>query len=122
MILRFCLLTMDKHNLRAGSSPECEREKVLSREEAQMQETGITYKNVVLIPLAAYDDGLYAAMLIIGEMNGLQRATGVLGHFPCPVDARKFALAYGMAEVDERGPAQPQCGQPGATEPEAARI
>lgn len=67
-----------------------------------MQYAEIAYKNVVLIPLAAYDDGLYAAMLIVREGDGLQRATGVLGHFPCPVDARKFALAYGMAEIDER--------------------
>ena len=67
-----------------------------------MQYAEIAYENVVLIPLAAYDDGLYAAMLIVREVDGLQRATGVLGHFPCPVDARKFALAYGMAEIDER--------------------
>jgi hypothetical protein len=67
----------------------------------EMQDAEVAYKNVVLIPLAAYDDGLYAAMLIIREFDGLQSATGVLGHFPNPVDARKFALAYGTAAIDE---------------------
>jgi hypothetical protein len=76
-----------------------------------MKEAEITYKNVVLIPMAAYDDGLYAAMLIVGELSGLQRATGVLGHFPCPLAARKFALDYGMAEIDERSLAEPEQAQ-----------
>ena len=76
-----------------------------------MKEAEVTYKNVVLIPLAAYDDGLYAAMLIVGESSGVQRASGVLGHFPCPVAARKFALDYGMAEIDERGVTEPECSQ-----------
>ena len=73
-----------------------------------MQYAEIAYENVVLIPLAAYDEGMYAAMLIVREIDGVQRATGVLGHFPCPVDARKFALAYGMAEIDQRGHAPQQ--------------
>jgi hypothetical protein len=72
-----------------------------------MRQTEIAYKNVVLVPLAAYDEGSYAAMLIVRELDGLQRASGVLGHFPCPVDARKFALDYGMAEIDARWIAQP---------------
>jgi hypothetical protein len=67
-----------------------------------MQDAEIAYKNVVLIPLAAYDEGLYAAMLIVRELNGLQRASGVLGHFRVAADARDFALAYGIAEIDER--------------------
>jgi hypothetical protein len=72
-----------------------------------MRDAEIAYKNVVLIPLAAYDEGTYAAMLIVREQDGLQRASGVLGHFPCPTDARKFALAYGMTEIDARWLAHP---------------
>ena len=67
-----------------------------------MRDNEVAYKSVVLVPLAAYDEGLYAAMLIVRELNGLQRASGVLGHFPSAVDARNFALAYGMAEIDDR--------------------
>ncbi|SAL60986.1 hypothetical protein [Caballeronia telluris] len=69
-----------------------------------MRDTEVAYKNVVLIPLAAYDEGLYAAMLIVREVNGLQRASGVLGHFSGPLEARQFALTYGMAEIDDRPP------------------
>lgn len=71
-----------------------------------MRDAEIAYKNVVLIPLAAYDEGSYAAMLIVRELDGLQRASGILGHFPCPVDARKFALDYGMTQIDARWLAQ----------------
>ena len=69
-----------------------------------MRNNEVAYKNVVLIPLAAYDEGLYAAMLIVREINGLQRASGVLGHFTAPAEARRFALEYGMAEIDDRQP------------------
>jgi hypothetical protein len=72
-----------------------------------MRDAEIAYKNVVLIPLAAYDEGSYAAMLIVRELDGLQRASGVLGHFPSPIDARKFALDYGMTEIDARWIAHP---------------
>ena len=72
-----------------------------------MRDGEIAYKNVVLIPLAAYDDGTYAAMLIVRELDGLQRASGILGHFACALDARKFALAYGMTEIDARWHAHP---------------
>jgi hypothetical protein len=67
-----------------------------------MRDGEIGYKNVVLIPMAAYDGGTYAAMLIVRELDGLQRASGILGHFACALDARKFALAYGMTEIDAR--------------------
>ena len=102
---------MAKHDLRAMTDTDRRRDGVLSGEEQEMKEAEVTYKNVVLIPLAAYDDGLYAAMLIVGELSGVQRASGVLGHFPCPVAARKYALAYGMAEIDERVPAEPEHAQ-----------
>ncbi|WP_159938841.1 hypothetical protein [Caballeronia arationis] len=46
-------------------------------------------------------------MLIVRELNGLQRASGVLGHFSGPAEARQFALAYGMAEIDDRPPGAP---------------
>ena len=72
-----------------------------------MRDGEIAYKNVVLIPMAAYDDGTYAAMLIVRELDGLQRASGILGHFACALDARKFALAHGMNEIDARRHAYP---------------
>lgn len=78
------------------------------REGCEMRDAEVTYKNVVLIPLAAYDEGTYAAMLIVREQDGLQRASGVLGHFACALDARKFALGYGMTEIDARRRAQPE--------------
>ncbi|AME26058.1 MULTISPECIES: hypothetical protein [Burkholderiaceae] len=72
-----------------------------------MRDGEISYKDVTLIPLAAYDDGTYAAMLIVRELDGMQRASGILGHFACALDARKFALAYGMTEIDARWRAYP---------------
>lgn len=69
-----------------------------------MRNTEVAYKDVFLIPLAAYDEGQYAAMLIVKELNGVQRASGVLGHFPCAGTARSFALDYGRAEIDHREP------------------
>ncbi len=62
----------------------------------------VLYKGSILIPLAAFDDGLYASMLIVGKSDGVQRASGVLGHFTNSDAARKFAVEYGMAEIDHR--------------------
>jgi hypothetical protein len=77
-----------------------------------MQNAEVLYKSFVLIPMAAYDEGLYASMLIVKKPDGVQRATGVLGLFPCPVDARRFALSYGMAEIDERRLPEPEWIKP----------
>ncbi len=79
-----------------------------------MQNAEILYKSYVLIPMAAYDEGLYASMLIVKKPDGVQRATGVLGLFPCPVDARRFALSYGMAEIDQRRLPEPEWTRPDA--------
>ncbi|SAL85718.1 hypothetical protein AWB68_07779 [Caballeronia choica] len=67
-----------------------------------MPHTGVTYKGFVLLPVVAPDDQMYAAMLVIRAPDGVQRSTGVLGDFPCPLEARRFALSYGMAEIDHR--------------------
>ncbi|SAL07087.1 hypothetical protein AWB81_07898 [Caballeronia arationis] len=70
--------------------------------------TELTYKGYALIPVIAQDDNMFAAMLIIGAPDGVRRATGVLGDFPCPLEAQRFALSYGMAEIDRRTSPQPE--------------
>jgi hypothetical protein len=70
--------------------------------------TELTYKGFTLIPVIAQDDNMFAAMLIIGAPDGVRRATGVLGDFPCPLEAQRFALSYGMAEIDHRTSPQPE--------------
>jgi hypothetical protein len=41
-------------------------------------------------------------MLIVRGPDGIEVATHELGHFPCAAEARRFAVAYGMAEIDHR--------------------
>jgi hypothetical protein len=65
-----------------------------------MFKSELTYKGTVLIPLAAFDDGSYAAMLIVESPDETQRASGVLGNFPTADEACRYAVEYGMAEVD----------------------
>ncbi|SAK58432.1 hypothetical protein AWB77_01871 [Caballeronia fortuita] len=67
-----------------------------------MNQPRIIYRGFVITPMAAFDGGLYAAMTIICDGDGLQRATGVLGHFPSADEARNFALSAGKDEVDRR--------------------
>jgi hypothetical protein len=68
----------------------------------------VTYRNFVLLPLAAYDDGMYAAMLILRNGDGIQTASGVLGRFACALDARRFALKHGMAQIDQGAFPEPE--------------
>ncbi|MFM0324440.1 hypothetical protein [Caballeronia glebae] len=67
-----------------------------------MNQPRVTYRGFVIMPMAAFDGGLYAAMTIICDVDGLQRATGVLGHFASAEEARTFALLAGKDEVDGR--------------------
>jgi hypothetical protein len=69
-----------------------------------MFKSELRYKGTVLIPLAAFDDGSYAAMLIVGSPDESQRASGVLGNFPTADEACRYAVEYGMAEIDQRKP------------------
>ena len=73
-----------------------------------MSDPEIIYHGQALIPLAAFDDGLYAAMLVVRGADGVQRASGVLGHFPCKAQACRFAIQYGMAEIDKRPLPEPE--------------
>ncbi|MFM0140150.1 hypothetical protein [Caballeronia grimmiae] len=73
-----------------------------------MENGEVVYKGFVLRPLAAYDDGMYAAMLILRNRDGIQTASGVLGSFACAIDARRFALKHGMHEIDQGTVAKPQ--------------
>jgi hypothetical protein len=65
-------------------------------------QTRINYRGFSITPLAAYDGGLYIAMVIIGERDGSQRASGVLGQFASAEDACAFAMSTAKAEVDQR--------------------
>jgi len=58
------------------------------------------YKELVLVPALAEDDGMYAVKLVIRSPDGIQHTTGVLGDFPCPIEALRFAFQYGMARID----------------------
>jgi hypothetical protein len=67
-----------------------------------MNQVQVNYHGFVITPMAAFDGGLYAAMTIIGDASGLQRASGILGHFQSAEEARAFALMAGKDEVDRR--------------------
>lgn len=60
------------------------------------------YKDQVLVPDLIEDGGMYAVKLVIRLPNGIQHTTGVLGDFPCPIEALRFAFQYGMAQIDHR--------------------
>jgi hypothetical protein len=76
--------------------------------ESEMSNPEIVYHGHALIPSAAFDEGLYAAMLVVRGRDGVQRASGVLGHFPCKAEACRFAIEYGMAEIDKRPVPEPE--------------
>ncbi len=71
-----------------------------------MNPTGIQsrihYRGFTITPLAAYDSGLYAAMVILSDPSGTQRASGVLGTFASAEEACTYAMAFGKEEVDRR--------------------
>ncbi|MDR5857761.1 hypothetical protein P9239_02910 [Caballeronia sp. LZ062] len=68
----------------------------------------VLYKGFVLTAIAVEDaGGLYTAMVIIRTPAGGLRASGGLGQFACALQARRYAIEYGMADVDERDPPQP---------------
>ncbi|GGD82893.1 hypothetical protein [Caballeronia grimmiae] len=67
----------------------------------------VLYKGCTLSPLAVEDGPFYTAMLIMRTADGEMRASGALGQFACALSARRYALAYGMADVDHREPPLP---------------
>ena len=67
-----------------------------------MNQVQVNYRGFVITPMAAFDGGLYAAMTIICDASGLQRASGILGHFHSADEARAYALMSGKDEVDRR--------------------
>jgi hypothetical protein len=64
----------------------------------------VIYKGFALIPLAAYDEGSYAAMLIFEKADHSQTASGVLGTFSTAEEACRYAVEYGMAEIERFKP------------------
>jgi len=67
-----------------------------------MLQATVTYRGFVITPMAAFDGGLYAAMTIVCDGDGIQRASGVLGHFASADDARAYALNAGKDDIDRR--------------------
>jgi hypothetical protein len=67
----------------------------------------VRYKGFTLSPIAVDEGNYYTAMVIIGAADGEIRASGALGQFACALSARRYALAYGMADVDHREPPMP---------------
>ncbi|QIE29885.1 hypothetical protein SBC1_76430 (plasmid) [Caballeronia sp. SBC1] len=65
-----------------------------------MSKVAVTYKGFFLTPLAAFDEGSYAAMVIVERPDHSEKASGVLGHFANPDAACRCAVEYGMAEID----------------------
>ncbi|VXC96900.1 conserved hypothetical protein [Burkholderia sp. 8Y] len=68
----------------------------------------VLYKGFALTAIAVEDaGGFHTAMVIVRTPSGGLRASGALGQFPCALQARRYAIEYGMADVDERDPPQP---------------
>ncbi|SAK86771.1 hypothetical protein AWB78_04469 [Caballeronia calidae] len=62
----------------------------------------VTYKGYRLTAMAIVDGEMYSAMLIVCDPSGTRRASGTLGKFASAIGAERYALAYGMAEIDHR--------------------
>jgi hypothetical protein len=54
------------------------------------------------MPLIVFERGAYVAMVVVREPDGVERASGALGRFSFRSGAYKFAIDYGMAEIDKR--------------------
>ncbi|SAL02815.1 hypothetical protein AWB80_08446 [Caballeronia pedi] len=67
-----------------------------------MQWPEMRYKERVLAPDIAEDDGKYAIKVLIRLPEGMLHTTDLLGDFPCPVEALRFAFQYGMAHIDHQ--------------------
>jgi hypothetical protein len=73
-----------------------------TKSRTHMSNVAVTYKGFVLIPLAAFDEGAYTAMVIVEQPDQSQRASGILERFSNPDAACRYAVECGMAEVDRR--------------------
>lgn len=60
----------------------------------------VSYRGVTMYPVAAYDGGQYAAMLIREDFDGSQRATGVIDYYPTPDAAYQAAIDLGIQLVN----------------------
>jgi hypothetical protein len=80
-----------------------------------MSKGRIVYRGFVLTPLAAFDEGSYAALLIVEKPDESERASGVLGHFADAEEARRFAVEYGVAAIDCGQLPQPSIGASSGT-------
>ncbi|MDR5744478.1 hypothetical protein QCE73_15075 [Caballeronia sp. LZ029] len=90
------------HSLAAARTAGKERRQLSNEREGAMHQSSLAYRGFVITPMAAVDGGLYAAMTIVCDGDGIQRASGVLGHFACAEDARAFALSAGKKDIDQR--------------------
>jgi len=67
----------------------------------------VTYKGFVFVALTFCEQGLYSSMLVTRDPHGAKWASGTLGTFACESEAERFAIQYGMAEVDHRSTVEP---------------
>jgi hypothetical protein len=67
-----------------------------------MSNVAVTYKEFVLIPLAAFDEGACTAMVVVEQPDRSQRASGVLKRFSNPDAACRYAVEYGITKIDRR--------------------
>ena len=67
-----------------------------------MHNLSVAYRGFSLLPFAAFDAGRYASILVIEDSERRRRSTGVLGNFDDADTACKYALEFGMSEIDGR--------------------
>lgn len=60
----------------------------------------LAFRQHVLTGLAVPEGNAFAAMLIIKFPSGIQRASGVLGIFESPCEAKRFAIEYGIEQTE----------------------
>ncbi|SAK51971.1 hypothetical protein AWB76_01633 [Caballeronia temeraria] len=70
------------------------------------QPDDVIYKGHVLSAIAISERDGYAAMLVVRDPCGTRRSSGMLGEFTSASGAVRYAVAYGMAEIDHRQSAQ----------------
>ncbi|WP_250535741.1 hypothetical protein [Caballeronia sp. AZ10_KS36] len=68
----------------------------------------VLYKGFALTPVVVHEaGGLFTAMVIVRDPTGAVRASGEIGQFASVLEARSYAVQYGMADVDDRQPPMP---------------
>jgi hypothetical protein len=67
-----------------------------------MNKSEVRYRGFVLTPSTEFVEGMYSARLTVRAPDATLRSENALGRFYTEVEARRFAILYGMAEIDGR--------------------